>query len=103
MKGKTNDDKNAYLTIYAYPHKKKFASKKTVRQRQTLTLTFSEHNTHSDNERDAMRWRDVLWCLIKKVPLSSTQGKDPLLDYWSCITPLIMHCYNHLVIHVYLH
>lgn len=74
MKGKTEDDVCSYLAIYAYPHKKKFASKKTQRRRQSVTITFAAHATRQENEKESTVWRNVIKCLLKKIPITSSQG-----------------------------
>ena len=71
MKGKSKSDVTAYLTTYAYPHKKKFASKKTLRKRHTFTFAFDSKETYEANSKDAEQWRVLISCLAKKVPVSS--------------------------------
>jgi hypothetical protein len=85
MKGKTEDDSASYLTIYAYPHKKKFASKKTSRKRQTITIMFKSHTQLSENEKDSFLWWTVVKCLLKKVPISPSQGEFPYFLGLLCI------------------
>ena len=71
MKGKSAQDVNAYITVYAYPHKKKFASKKTVRQRQTLTFSFDLKSSFAENSNDAEPWVKLINCLAKNVTVNS--------------------------------
>ncbi len=71
MKGKTSDDKKAYLTIYAYPHSKKFGSEKTLRNRQTITLTFAKHENYMENSQQAAMWKTVLNFLVRNQELES--------------------------------
>ena len=75
MKGKTEDDKQAYLTVYAYPHKKKLASKRTIRKRETLTLIFNNCDSYDANMKEARMWMNALQCLAKRVDISNIHGK----------------------------
>ncbi len=75
LKGKKSEDKNAYLVLYCYPHKKKIASKKTSRKRQTLTLTFDKKNTYSENLTQAQKWKHIVTALVKGMNIGSVEGK----------------------------
>ena len=48
------------LYIYAYPHQKKFASKKTIRRKKVLILFFDKHRTELASE-----WQLTLQSLIR--------------------------------------
>jgi hypothetical protein len=76
MKGKTEDDKHAYLTVYAYPHKKKMASKRTIRKRETLTLIFNNCDSYEDNMNEARKWMTVVQCLSKRINIGDIRGKN---------------------------
>lgn len=67
LKGQTDKDTNAYLTVYAYPHRKKFASKKTLRQRQILTVAFESKNTFDENCKEANKWRLLIMSLVRNL------------------------------------
>ncbi len=75
FKGQREDDTNAYLTVYAYPHKKKFASKKTARSRQTVTLTYDKQNTFQDNLKEAEKWKIAITALLRGIQLQNSQGE----------------------------
>ena len=75
LKGKKAEDTNAYLVLYCYPHKKKIASKKTSRKRQTLTLTFHKKKTYSENLTSAQKWKHIITALVKGVKIGSVEGK----------------------------
>ena len=74
MKGKEPSDCSTYLTIYAYPHKKKIGLRRTTRKRETLTLIFNNCNTYENNMKDAEKWRKVITCLLKKISIKNMQG-----------------------------
>ena len=71
MKGKSKEDTNAYITVYAYPHRKKFASKKTVRRRQAFTFAFDSKDSFVDNSKDAEPWRNLIMYLSRNIPVRS--------------------------------
>lgn len=79
-RGKSNTDNSAYLTIYAYPHKKKLIGKKTSRTRETLTLDFSHKNSFEDNQRDAKNWKQAITALINGITITDIQGKYIMIN-----------------------
>ena len=75
MRGKNEEDTSAYLTVYAYPHKKKFASKKTARSRQPITLAFDKSSSYNENSRGAEQWRVAITALLRGVNITRSQGE----------------------------
>ncbi|ELT99919.1 hypothetical protein CAPTEDRAFT_126517 [Capitella teleta] len=75
MKGKMDSDPKSYLTVYAYPHKKKFASKKTTRKRQTVIIVFGKSQSRAENEEESKLWWKVIKCILSNVPISPGQGE----------------------------
>ena len=67
LKGKSANDANAYLTVYAYPHRRKFASKKTLRQRQILTVAFESRNSFEENCKEANKWKLLIMSLVRDI------------------------------------
>ena len=74
LKGIRGMDTNAYVAIYSYPHCRKIVSKKTVRRRAVVTLTFSKHENYEGNSREAERWRVTLKALLHGSPVTQ-QGE----------------------------
>ena len=74
MKGRLNDDTSAYLTIYAYPHKKKIIGKKTARARETLIICFNRKNSFDENWNDVKVWKKAITALLDGVSITSMQG-----------------------------
>ena len=100
LKGKTADDTKAYLTIYAYPLKKKTMSKKLVRKRDAITLTFDKFNSYNENWKSSSQWKTVLNCLVRKMDLSGVQGKAALsilVQLTGCLDSRSIVCTNKLV------
>jgi len=76
MKGMESGDCSAYLTVYAYPRRKKIGSRRTVRKRETLTLMFNSCDTYDGNLKEAKKWKKVIVCLLKKIRISDLQGRE---------------------------
>lgn len=73
-KGKASSDQNAYLNIFAYPHVKKFGSKKTARQRQVRTLIFDEGKDFQVNNATAIQWKAVICNLLRNIEITRSEG-----------------------------
>ena len=67
MRGKAADSTVAYLNVYAYPRRKKFASESRLRKRHCVTFTFSHCSSFEENHRDAMQWQLVMTYLIHRI------------------------------------
>ena len=67
LKGKAVTDTNGYLALYSYPKRRKLASKKTVRRREVVTLTFSNHDTYENNIQEAARWKTIMIAALQRL------------------------------------
>lgn len=78
-KGRKESDCQAYLSVYTYPHVKKFASKKTARKRQVTSFVFGAGEDFQENYATALHWKAVLCNLIKNNEITKFEGKMKII------------------------
>ncbi len=77
--GKKND-KNAYLTLYAYPATRKH-NELVKRKRLTIELASNKFDTHEENLSYMNQWQKNIEALVKKKELDSDQNEKPYLIF----------------------
>ncbi|VVD03510.1 unnamed protein product [Leptidea sinapis] len=61
-------DISAYLYIYAYVLKR---GRRTKRERTTITLRFRSYDRYEDNNKEALKWRTTIKCLLENLSISN--------------------------------
>jgi len=79
MRGKTSDCPESYLNVYAYPHRKKFASRTSLRSRLCVTFIFSHFSSFEENYKDALQWQLVMRYLIRGISIKPEGSKTAKL------------------------
>ncbi len=88
LRGTNTGDCNAYLVLYAYPHRRKLASKKTSRRRETLTLMFDQRVLYEENQQAANAWRVMVDAILQGFQIRSFSGE------YSCELSLVSLCFR---------
>lgn len=78
-KGRKESDCQAYLSVYAYPRVKKFASKRTARKRQVTTFVFGAGKDFQENYATALHWKAVLCNLMQNNEITKSEGKIKII------------------------
>lgn len=75
LKGKDPNDTNGYLALYSYPLRRKLTSKKSIRKREVVTITFSQNQSYDVNIQEAARWKAVISGILQEMTIT-TPGKN---------------------------